>query len=187
MTEKKPVHQFNPNILPDSQFVPGSLELLAIGNKTRLLDRRRTPGVIEAISYDEGMFRWRIADFEDKGKYWDLPFEWAAKMQFESGSTSLSPSKINELKSIIQNLDKPLIISVDEVLRAHSLIKIEAAIPEIKSWLKSNSSFIRRGNQLDLTQTSSSPELTDDLIQFMRSGVVKRLPSPATASAIDPR
>jgi predicted 2-oxoglutarate/Fe(II)-dependent dioxygenase YbiX len=37
------VLQFNPNMAPDSAFVPGTLKHLVVGNRGRLMDPRRTP------------------------------------------------------------------------------------------------------------------------------------------------
>ncbi|MBN1114919.1 MAG: hypothetical protein JXA66_06225 [Oligoflexia bacterium] len=69
------IYQHNKGMLPDLEFIPGSIEYLVPGNKCRLLDNRRTPGVIESYFNDSAMFRWRILDFEDKDKYWDMPVE----------------------------------------------------------------------------------------------------------------
>ena len=68
------IHQFNPHCLPDDKFVAGDLKYLVAGNACRLMDRRRTPGWVEEIFGEAGFFRWRILDFEDKGKYWERPY-----------------------------------------------------------------------------------------------------------------
>lgn len=53
------------------------------GNKGRVLDGWRTPGFIEKYDDESAMFIWRIADFEDKGKCWEVPAEEILAYQFE--------------------------------------------------------------------------------------------------------
>ena len=69
------IHKSNKNALPDSEFISGEIQFIVKGNICRLLDGRRTPGVIEDYFPESGMFRWRITDFEDEGSYWDVPVE----------------------------------------------------------------------------------------------------------------
>ncbi len=60
---------------PDERFEPGELRHLVPGNHGRLLDPRRTPVTLTAVSLADGMFQVRIEAFEDAGATWRLPFE----------------------------------------------------------------------------------------------------------------
>ena len=53
-------HEDDENTRPDREFVPGKLSMVVDGNQCRLLDGRRTTGVIEKVFEDRAMFRWRI-------------------------------------------------------------------------------------------------------------------------------
>ncbi len=163
------LHQFNPNSLPDSQFKIGSLKYLVAGNKSRLLDQRRTPGEIEKIFAEEGMFRWRINDFEDKGKYWDLPLESVDRMQFAQDVAETSNEQTKEFQVIIESLNKRLIIGIDEKKRVATLEKINFEKREIRKWLTTNSVFFKSGESFNLESASGSISLADDLIKYMTS------------------
>ena len=102
------IHKFNKNMLPDSVFVQGSVKYLVTGNKCRLLDIRRTPGIIEDYFENSAMFRWRITDFEDKGKYWDIPAEDIIRYQFTKDSKLLDHSDIKMINKEIKRFrNKP--------------------------------------------------------------------------------
>src|SRR5690349_21813490 len=65
--------QSDPNRAPDSEFEPGELHHLCVGNEGRLLDFRRTPVRIEKLSDESGLATVQILAFEDQGALWDLP------------------------------------------------------------------------------------------------------------------
>lgn len=69
------LHQKHENILPDELFEQGTLYHLVPGNEGRVLDGRRTPGILEIYDSESAMFVWRITDFEDKGEFWEIPAE----------------------------------------------------------------------------------------------------------------
>ena len=100
------IYKFNKNMLPDTEFVPGTIAFLVEGNYCRLLDGRRTPGMIEKYFDDSAMFRWRIMDFEDKGKCWDVPAEGVTCYQFAKDAKRLDTKRIKEIKASINKYQK---------------------------------------------------------------------------------
>ena len=94
------LHQFDENMKPDSEYFYGDLSFLVPGNVCRLLDGRRTPGFIEEVCTESAMFRWRISNFEDKGRYWDVPLEHIDDYQFENLNVQDNLRQIQELSEI---------------------------------------------------------------------------------------
>ena len=154
-------------MLPDEEFLPGALEYLVEGNQCRLLDGRRTPGFIEKVFYEYAMFRWRITAFEHKGKYWDLPAEWAERAQFASDSLVLAESEVQALKRKIVLYSQELLVEADPILSAEADRKLPIAQEHATQWLKENSSFFRRQMTLDFTSRTGSEVLAGDLKNFL--------------------
>lgn len=121
------IHQFDDKMLPDSEFQPGHLGFLCVDNKCRLMDARRTPGVIESVSQG-GMFRWRISAFEDKGEYWDVPIEQVVRFQFALDSSELKPEQVKLLEAQLETLNQPLSIPAEPQSRS----KTEALIAQVE-------------------------------------------------------
>jgi hypothetical protein len=88
------IHQFNSDMAPDTDFLPGTLVHLVPGNRGRMLDPRRTPIQILALRPEFGTFVWEILDFEDRGAHWELPFEKVVRFQFARESLSASPDQL---------------------------------------------------------------------------------------------
>jgi hypothetical protein len=163
------VYDSNPNMQPDSEFIPGSLAYLVEGNVCRALDGRRTPGFIEEVFHDEAMFRWRITDFEHNGKFWDLPVEYAERYQFAQGSKKLGDQQMSKLKDKSNSFDEELVIEPDEKIGNHTRAEIASTELEIEKWLNSHSLFLKTGESLDFKQRTSSPALWNDLIAYFES------------------
>ena len=75
-------YQRDPDMAPDELFEPGRLDHLVAGNSCRLLDARRTPLRVLAVRPDVGFFDVEVLAFEDRGATWELPLEWAERLQF---------------------------------------------------------------------------------------------------------
>lgn len=161
------IHQYNSNKRPDSEFVKGDLPYLKLGNICRLLDGRRTPGSIENIDYDSGMFRWRITDFEDKGNHWDVPFEKISSYQFDKNSIPLSREETDIIRNIISKYDQPLTIICNDTAYQITEKKIENLESDAIKWLKDNSSFLSTGETLNFKTNIGSDKLADDFINYM--------------------
>lgn len=150
----KPIHQINPDTRPDHEFLPGTLELLAEGNACRLRDRRRTPGRIESISAESGYFRWRILDFEDKGKFWDVQIEDVNKFQFEIDSRKESPAIINDYERLIRKFQTQLVIDASTA-ESDAIGKCLAErTVEIQNWLRTRQRFSEFSFETDVQEIS---------------------------------
>ncbi|MBI9014767.1 MAG: hypothetical protein JEZ08_21230 [Clostridiales bacterium] len=171
------IHQYNPNKRADSDYIEGSISYLQKGNKCRLLDGRRTPGFIENIDYESGMFKWRITDFEDKDNHWDVPFEKVTSYQFDNICTPLSTEETKRIQTIITELDQPLTILSSEESYQITERKIEELKLEAVVWLNSNSTFLASEEILDFSSNIGSERLANDLIQYMRQHKLEELES----------
>lgn len=163
------LHQFDENKKPDSEYFDGELAFLVPGNVCRLMDGRRTPGVIDEVFLESGMFRWRITNFEDKGRYWDMPLEHYDSFQFEKDSKRLTEKEIGEMQDKIEFFDKPLEIIADESVKAETEKEILALQKNIEEWLKENSEFIKEKHTLDMDSNRGSEVLASDLMKYLES------------------
>jgi hypothetical protein len=59
------IYQSDPDAAPDSELLPGEPRHLVAGNRGRLLDPRRTPVHVTAVSPELGFFEVEIDAFED--------------------------------------------------------------------------------------------------------------------------
>ncbi|MCH4886166.1 hypothetical protein EZV73_01235 [Acidaminobacter sp. JC074] len=123
------IHQDNNKKRPDSDFYPGHLKYLVKGNSCRLLDGRRTPGYIGEIFKDEGMFRFCISDYEDKGRYWDLNIERVENYQFDKSSSTCN---YKDFKVLIESFDKDLTIEYQTFIEDKSYFESAKAFIESK-------------------------------------------------------
>lgn len=130
-----PIYQFNPESRPDSDFEPGDLRFLVVGNAGRLLDDRRTPVQVMSLNPDEGTFEVEIQAFEDTGARWQVPFEDVAKYQFATGSRTVAPSTVATLAEAARRFDQPLVIEVTGEARTRTLKQIDAERAVASAWL----------------------------------------------------
>lgn len=162
------VHQYDNDMRSDTEFINGNIDFLAEGNHCRLLDGRRTSGIIEKYFKDSAMFRWRITKYEDKGKYWDLPAENIKRFQFEKDSKRLSSKEILGIEKAIENYQKIITITVDEDERENILEEVKETMEETVGWLKENSLFIRNGEKLNFSSAEGPEDLAKDLKSYMK-------------------
>jgi hypothetical protein len=161
------VHQFNENRRPDHEFIAGAERFLVAGNFCRLLDRRRTPGFVEEVFPTTGFFRWRITDFEDKGKYWDIPLEDVSKFQFEIDSREEAPSTIDAFKRTIEKFQEPLIIKAKSMIRDETNNHLLKESVEIENWLESELRICDQQTLDKLTAAAKSTEIAAALRNHM--------------------
>ena len=150
------IHQSNPNARADQDFAPGELKYLVVGNACRLLDRRRTPGRIESLSEGTGFFRWRILDFEDAGKFWDVPIEDVGRFQFELNSRVEADGAVADLRARIMEFHRPLIVEASPAEREATERRLAENAEEIADWMRS-----RFGS--DLRSERTIAELGDEI------------------------
>lgn len=161
-------HQFNKNMEPDSSYVNGETKFLVVGNECRLLDQRRTPGKIAAIDLESGFFIWEIADFEDKGKFWEVEFERINTYQFKIGSKESPVSDIETFNQKISVLSK----NVEIRASASSDIQIRQILNdrmnEASIWIGKYSEYFRTRHDIDFQNTIGPNLLREDFNNFMK-------------------
>jgi len=140
-----PWYQSDPNRLPDSDFDPGELHHLRVGNEGRLLDFRRTPVRIEELSNETGLATMRILAFEDKGALWDLPYEDVGRYQFRNGSAKASPEALAGIKNAITRFNHDLEIPPDGEKKEQTLRALAQERERAKAWLVQHSRFLLSG------------------------------------------
>jgi hypothetical protein len=128
------VYQHPDRIEPDSEFVPGSLDHLVVGNCGRLRDPRRTPILLTAIDVESGEFEVEIAAFEDRGAHWRIPFEEISKFQFARDSARVDPAPFI---LVAERLDRPLRVPADGGVRVRTDARIAAESTTVTEWLRS--------------------------------------------------
>jgi len=162
------LHQKNENKLSDSYFENGTLYHIVPGNKGRVLDGRRTPGFIEKYDDESAMFIWRITDFEDKGKYWEVAVEEISAYQFEKNSKKLTHAKMEKIESKCKMLSEELVIYGSQSEYKRTLKLIEEEKYKTKNWFISQSQFVSLGeSQLDIKSSVGLQFLYNDLISYM--------------------
>jgi hypothetical protein len=122
------VHEFDPNMLPDSEFEPGAAHHLVAGNEGRLLDPRRTPVRVVEIRPATGMFVVRIEKFEDTGALWEVPFEQVTLYQFSKSARRAANTA--EIDEAIARFNRPLRIDADLEARPATLERIRKLAAE---------------------------------------------------------
>lgn len=163
------VHRFNPDMLPDTAFVPGTLKHLVVGNRGRLLDPRRTPIRIVALVPRTGHFALHIEDFEDKGARWEIPFERVECYQFEPGSAEASPAEVGRYADLVRRFDRPLRVPCDPRCTARTSERLAQLREEAGAWLQEHSRFLEGGSRLDTDSPRGLRELFSDLQRFMEA------------------
>jgi hypothetical protein len=154
---------------PDAEFLPGELALLRAGNPCRLLDPRRTPGVIEKYFPECAMFRWRISAFEHEGRFWDLPAEDVVGFQFAKGATRLDGPAVAAIERAVRPYRKPLRIEPSDSERQSAEAEIAAACDRTREWLRRESIFFSSGGKLNLGSRTGPKSLARDLLAYMSS------------------
>jgi hypothetical protein len=139
------------------------------GNKLRLLDNRRTPGIIKHILHNSAMFQWEITDFEDKGRCWEIPIEDVNNYQFAKDSDLLDGNEVEIIKNKVKDLDQKLIIKAKVQDFKKTQLKIEGLKVSICNWLNTNSVFFRKRNTLDFNSNTGSKYLALDLVNYMKT------------------
>lgn len=162
------IHQFNPDMKADTEFIPGELSLLVEGNCCRLLDARRTPGIVEKCFSTSAMFRWRITDFEDKGGFWDLPIERIIGLQFAPDSKRLSEDKVKKLESLIEQFNEKVDILIDLSVQQRTIQKLAGLRERCVKWFEQESKFYSEGKRLNLQDSEGPASLRSDTQRYMR-------------------
>jgi hypothetical protein len=159
--------QFDPNRAPDTDFDPGELHHLCVGNEGRLLDFRRTPVRIEELRDATGLATLKILAFEDQGALWDLPFEKVRKLQFKRGSRAASRDALECIEDAIRRFDHDVEIPSDLAKKEVTLQRIAEEHVRALEWLAGHSQFFRSGLQIPEGEPEGSPLLYADTKEYM--------------------
>lgn len=162
------IHQQNKHKKDDRLYTIGTLKYLVKDNACVLLDGRRTPGVIETIDLDSGMFTWRILDFEDKGKCWELPFEHITQFQFLDDAYQNDASVIDRFEEIIKQKQISLNIEIDMNTQKQTLEDIHLVKENMLSWMDKESEYFKYNNKLDWTSQKENSLLSKDLKNYLK-------------------
>jgi hypothetical protein len=153
---------------PDSEFEPGSLAHLVVGNTGRLLDARRTPISVVAIRPRVGMFVVRIDDFEDRGATWEIPFEGVDHYQFGCGSARAGSADEARFRAAVERFNRPLAVPCPAGAAQETAARLAESRREAAGWLERPSRFVAERAVLpDPAARRGDPRLWDDLAAFM--------------------
>ncbi|AUD64567.1 hypothetical protein BK011_02310 [Tenericutes bacterium MZ-XQ] len=161
------IHQQNKNKIDDALYTKGTLKYLVKDNPCVLLDGRRTPGIIEDIDMESGMFTWRILDFEDKGKCWELPFEDISQFQFLDDEKYSDKDVIRLYEDIIKQKKIELNIKIDIDTQKQTFKNITKIKEDIIAWMNKESKYFKSYDKLDWSMKKGSPLLSEDLKRYL--------------------
>jgi hypothetical protein len=162
-----PVYQSEPEPAPDTDYVPGRLSHLVAGNQGRLLDARRTPITVTAVTPDTGAFELEIAAFEDNGARWELPLEQIGRFQFRHDAARAPVELVAELKRAIDRFDHALEISAEPSTRQATIQRIRAERDALREQFALEPPLIPDGLDSWITRREGSRELTARLHAFL--------------------
>lgn len=163
------IYQSDPDAAPDSDFEPGSLRHLVVGNSGRLLDPRRTVVTIVGIHVETGFVTLRLDAFEDAGSTWDVPFEEIDRYQFLPAGERADAAAISQYQDAVERLARPLVIEADTAERRETEARIATEEVEANSWLDTGSRFLASRRRLPDPATRRGDRLlAADLEAFMR-------------------
>lgn len=163
------IHEYDNNMKSDEEFIKGDICFLVEGNRCRLLDGRRTTGIIEKYFEDSAMFRWKITKYEDKDKYWDLPAEDINNFQFEKDSYKLSEKQVEYMQENIESYQETINIEARQSDRDNTEEEIEKNKLSIIKWLEDKSIFIKSQDKIDFSSREGSNLLAKDIKNYMKS------------------
>ncbi len=161
-------YQSDPNAPPDSEFEPGALHHLVVGNRGRLLDPRRTPVSVVGARPEVGMFVVRLEAFEDRGATWEIPFEEVDRYQFARGSGRAPPGAVRDMRDAAARFDRPHRVALDPEAAAVTRRRLASERAAAQAWLAARSRFLRAGGALPEPESRrGDARLCRDLRQYL--------------------
>lgn len=127
------IYASDPNPAPDSEFAPGELRHLVVGNRGRLLDARRTPITVTGVDSARGSFEVEIGAFEDAGARWDLSLCEIGRFQFSREGSVAADVFVSELERARRRFDRELVVDCDAAARSRTAGRIEAARARVRA------------------------------------------------------
>lgn len=129
------IYQSDPDAAPDSEFLPGELRYLVAGNRGRLLDPRRTPVRVTAVSPQTGFFEVEIDAFEDAGARWLIPLESVASYQFAVGGATAGRAALRELRDAAARCDVQITVTGGQRARDYTQRHLREECARAGGWL----------------------------------------------------
>ncbi len=116
-----------------------------------------------------GFFRWRIAAFEDQGRFWDVPIEKVTRYQFERASVRNDRERVRSLETLAERFSRPLAIEANEDAQALMEQDIATAEQHAARWLDTESAYFKRRTSFSLGPRDGPPDLARDLLAYLAS------------------
>lgn len=154
-------YQRDEAMAPDSEFEPGRLDHLVVGNAGRLLDARRTPLRITGVRCDIALFRVEVGAFEDAGATWDLAFEDVGQLQFARGSATAPTAAVAACAAAIERVAGTLDVVADDRRRRATSERLAGERVAAERWLAG------RPFALDRAAESGDPTLVALLVAYL--------------------
>lgn len=178
------MYERDPNMAPDTEFTPGELSLLCVGNEGRMLDPRRTPIRVIDMHPRIGMFELEVTAFEDRGARWLVPFEDVGKFQFAKAAGRADTSTLVRYEDAVARFDRTMTVAVDKDVAAITTARIAEQTEDAAAWLEEHSAFFGEGGVLPIDQLEGDPLLHDDLIRYLESRGVADIEDAVTETYV---
>lgn len=161
------VYQSDRDAAPDRDFAAGELRHVVVGNRGRLLDARRTPLLITAVSPERGEFEVRIEAFEDRGARWELPIWEIKRLQFARDSADATPETLVRLQQAVDRLNRELSLEADPAALAGTQTRIAQRRVEARKVVRGVVGSIDLADCIE--RRTGDPRLFDALQRFLAS------------------
>jgi hypothetical protein len=163
------VYESDPDQLPDSAFIAGSLVLLCPGNDGRMLDPRRTPIRIVRVMPEIGMFELEVRAFEDSGVHWSLPLENVSNFQFGRESHEADAADVSGLEAAVRNFSEDYVVDVDGDAAEKTDKRLDAEIRKSAAWLTVHSEFLSGAEEFRPANSEGPVVLRSELLAYLDS------------------
>ncbi len=130
-----PIYESDPQPAPEADFVPGELAHLVVGNRGRLLDARRTPVEVTAVTAASGAFEVELKAFEDTGARWELALDEVERFQFARGAALAPAEQVEDLRQAQARYAEEVRIDCTPGAHADTVAAIAAERRSIREWL----------------------------------------------------
>ncbi len=131
-----PIYAADPEPDSDDAFEPGELAHLVAGNHGRLLDARRTPVTVTAVSPEIGAFEVEVGAFEDAGARWELALDEIDRFQFAGGRSRASAAALAELAQARERFGGELTVEGEPGAAERTRAVLDTTRNEARTWLE---------------------------------------------------
>ena len=121
-----------------------------------------------AVRPDVGFFDVEVLAFEDRGATWELPLEWAQRLQFPLDCATAAPADVARLDEALLRFDQRLDLDVDPAAREATMSRLLEERAQAGAWFDSAASpWGSRSRRLDPDAPSGDPLLIADLDVYL--------------------